>query len=70
MNRWQLLLLPIFVLLLMSAIVGCGGSEAESFFYKGNEFAEQGRYDEAIEEYTRAIELDPNYTVIHFTFYW
>jgi tetratricopeptide (TPR) repeat protein len=34
--------------------------DAAQLRQKGDEFARQGRYDEAISEYTAAIELDPN----------
>ncbi|GAJ13974.1 unnamed protein product, partial [marine sediment metagenome] len=33
---------------------------------QGNNFLDQGYYDEAIEEYTDAIELDPNLAVAYY----
>ncbi|MDF2388391.1 tetratricopeptide repeat protein [Nostoc ellipsosporum NOK] len=40
--------------------------EAEEFFRRGREFGGQGQSQEAIAEYTRAIELDPNYAEAYF----
>lgn len=34
---------------------------AEEFFQRGSEFDRQGQSQEAIAEYTKAIQLDPNY---------
>ncbi|MEH2295860.1 tetratricopeptide repeat protein [Nostoc sp.] len=36
-------------------------ANAEEFFRSGRNFDKQGQSQEAIAEYTRAIELDPNY---------
>lgn len=48
-------------LLLALALSACGGqSEAESLVGRGDTLHEQGMLDEAIELYTRAIQLDPN----------
>jgi len=44
-------------------LTGCGVSAegtVEWYLQQGSNFIEQGRYDEAIEQYTRAIELNPN----------
>lgn len=37
---------------------GEGGS-AEEHFKRGNTYSEKGRFDRAISEYTKAIEIDP-----------
>jgi len=37
------------------------GGDAKSFYKLGNEHYEKGDFDRAIENYNRAIELDPNY---------
>ncbi|MBH8562254.1 tetratricopeptide repeat protein [Nostoc sp. CENA67] len=40
--------------------------KAEEFFRRGREFGGQGQSQEAIAEYTRAIELDLNYAEAYF----
>ncbi|QSJ20002.1 tetratricopeptide repeat protein [Nostoc sp. UHCC 0702] len=40
--------------------------KAEEFFRRAREFGGQGQSQEAIAEYTRAIELDPNYAEAYF----
>jgi len=63
MNRHQTVLLLSLVLLVGSLLPGCGGATedtAEWHFDEGNKLVEKGRYDEAIEECTKAIALDPN----------
>ncbi|MEH2376262.1 tetratricopeptide repeat protein [Nostoc sp.] len=39
---------------------------AQEFFQSGRKLAKQGQHQEAIGEYTRAIELDPNYAEAYF----
>ncbi|MEH2319432.1 tetratricopeptide repeat protein [Nostoc sp.] len=39
---------------------------AQEFFRSGHKLAKQGQSQEAIAEYTRAIELDPNYAEAYF----
>lgn len=36
-------------------------AKAEEFYQQATEFDSQGKHQEAIAEYTKAIELDPNY---------
>lgn len=63
-SRGLVVLLAV-VLLVGSVLAGCGGTAkdtAEWHFDQGNKLYSQGRYNEAIEEYTWAIELDPNST--------
>ena len=40
--------------------------KAEEFFRRGREFDRLGQSQEAIAEYTRAIEVDPNYAAAYF----
>ena len=35
---------------------------AEDWNYKGNAIADQGKYDEAVHAYDKAIELEPKYS--------
>ncbi len=35
---------------------------ADDFFLRGNEYYEKGLYDEAITDYTKALEINPNHT--------
>ncbi|WP_069790237.1 tetratricopeptide repeat protein [Cyanobacterium sp. IPPAS B-1200] len=37
-------------------------TDAENYYNQGNLLREREEYDQAIEEYTRAIEINPNYT--------
>jgi tetratricopeptide (TPR) repeat protein len=41
-------------------------ASAEEFFRSGRKLAKQGQSQQAIAEYTRAIELDPNYVEAYF----
>jgi len=41
-------------------------ANAQDFFRRGREFDKQGQSQDAIAEYTRAIELDPNYAEAYF----
>ena len=38
---------------------GCGETEAEKHFRQGNEYDSQGKYEQAIDSYQKAIEIDP-----------
>jgi len=53
--------LMLIALLVGSILVGCGPSTgtAEWHAQEAYEMADQGRYDEAIEECNKSIELDP-----------
>ena len=69
MNRHQTVLLLALVLLVGSLLPGCGGTTedtAEWHFDEGNKLVEKGRYDEAIEECTKAIALDPSLVKAYF----
>lgn len=69
MGRGFLVVLLALVLLVGGILVGCGTAKdtAEWHYDQGNKLAEQGRYDEAIEEYTKAIELDSSVAVAYTT---
>ncbi len=41
-------------------------ANAEEFFQRGREFDSQGQSQEALAEYTKAIELDPNHVKAYF----
>lgn len=69
MNNWRLLLVLGSVLTLVVITRACGGSvrgTAESHVEKGNRLAKQGRHEDAIKEYTTAIEKDPDSSVAHY----
>ncbi len=38
---------------------------AEEHYVQAHNLHKEGRYDEAIKEYTKAIELDPNYAIAY-----
>ena len=63
MHRGRFVFLLVVVLLIAGILVGCVGpakGTAEWHFDQGYKLAEQGHYDQAIEEYSKAIELDPD----------
>jgi len=39
-------------------------NEAIEWYNKGNSFYKQNKYSEAIECYDKALEIDPNYTLV------
>ncbi|WP_243458375.1 tetratricopeptide repeat protein [Nostoc sp. UIC 10630] len=45
-------------------------SNAESFYKLGMEKAQKGKYTEAIEDFTQAIRLNPNYSADHSVKLW
>lgn len=53
-----LLLLP---LVLLAFLVASCGSPAEPYYSEGKAHHEKGEYEEAIEDFTEAIRLDPNH---------
>ena len=62
--RAHIVLLFLLLLLVDGILAGCGGSTegtAEWHFDQGQIFTQQGRYNEAIEEYDEAIRLNPQY---------
>jgi tetratricopeptide (TPR) repeat protein len=72
MHRGGIILLAL-VLVVAGILASCGAptdgtaeGTAEVHFYQGNKLDSQGRYDEAIEEFTKAIELNPNMANAYF----
>ena len=53
------ILLLLVGLLSLPALAACGET-ARALLEKGNEFTQAGQYAEAVEEYERALELDPD----------
>ena len=41
---------------------GCGETKAEKHFRQGNEYYSQGKYEQAIDSYQKAIELDSDHS--------
>ena len=65
MYRGYIIPLAALFLLVVGILAGCGGSakgSAEWHADQGYKLLNYGRYDEAIKEYTEAIELAPNFT--------
>ena len=57
-------LLSLLAVLFVFSLAGCFPSfdpEAEEHFYLGIEYRRQGNNDSAIQEFTRAIEIEPEY---------
>lgn len=64
MDCMRKVLLSLLVALLTYSLVGClplFDAEAEEHFYQGIEYRRQENNALAMEEFTRAIELDPGY---------
>ena len=62
MRQGYIVVLLIFVVLVGAIIIACGNATedtAEWHFNQGNKLAEQGRYEQAIEDYDQAIRLNP-----------
>ena len=69
MNQGRIVLLLGLVALVGGVLAGCGGpakDTAKWHIHEGNELVIQGRYDEAIEECTKAIALDPSLVKAYF----
>ncbi len=65
-----IVVLAILLLVALPLASACGGNgeeaatpagEAKQHYNKGVEYGQQGRFDDAIAEYSKAIELDPNF---------
>lgn len=51
------------IALFIFSLVNCAflySQTAEEYFYKGNEESEKGDYSNALADYTKSIELEPN----------
>ncbi len=64
-----ILILAVLLLVALPLVSACGGNggesvaptgEARQHYNKGVEYGQQGRFDDAIAEYSKAIELDPS----------
>ena len=62
MGRPRIAILLVVLLLTANIFAGCGGGEgtAEWHAEQGVKLNNQDRYEEAIQEFNKAIELDPN----------
>ena len=68
MHRGRIALLLVVVLLVGGVLVGCVGpakGTAEWHAKQAYELNNEGRYDEAIEECNKAIQLDPSRAVAY-----
>ncbi len=65
--RWGYLIGSLLGLLLMCSFSGCVSKEkqAEKHFKKGFQHQDQGNLDKALEEYQKALELNPNYAQVY-----
>ena len=69
MNRNRIVLLLGLVLLSVGIFAACGspaGSTAEWHFDNGVNLVEEGQYAQAIIEFSKAIELDPNRSTAYY----
>ena len=62
--RVRLVLVVCVALTTALMVVSCA-SPAKEHLNTGNEHFEQGQYDEAIVEYTKAIELEPQLAIVY-----
>jgi tetratricopeptide (TPR) repeat protein len=60
--RKAIVLSMLAVLLVLSVLLpaGCGSSSAAEHNERGDSLVEEQRYEEAIDEYSKAIEIEPN----------
>ncbi len=65
--RWGYLPVSLLILILFSLIVGCANKEkrAEEHFKRGFTYHNQGDLDKALEEYNKALELNPGYAQVY-----
>jgi len=66
MRKMFLSLLAILLAYLFAGCLPSFDAKAEEHFYKGIEYRRQGDNNAALEEFTRAIEIDPKY---YFAYY-
>jgi tetratricopeptide (TPR) repeat protein len=55
----------IIIILALIFLCYCSGDEASKHIQKGDEYLSKDDYEMAIKEYTKAIELKPNYHYIY-----
>jgi len=65
MRRLFLIVPSIFLVALLVLGLGCARKTADDCFRTGTRFFADGDYDKAIEEYKKAIEIDPNHVNSH-----
>ena len=60
MRQFRILVVTSFSLVLLATLFGCAGTTAAMEHYdRGIDYFDEGHFDEAIAEFTEAIELDP-----------
>lgn len=62
-GKWKLPLVCVFVLIMATLMPAC--MSAEEHFEKGKTYFDAGQLEEAITEYSQAIELDPEYALAY-----
>ena len=45
---------------------GCSETKVDQHFRQGYEYYSQGKYEQAIDEYQKVIEIDPNNSPTHY----
>ena len=73
MGRLSIAILLVVVLFSANTLTGCvseAEGTAEWHAEKAHKLNEQGYYDEAIEEYNKAIELNPNLAIAYVNRAW
>ena len=68
-HKGKFMVLAACVILTTILLVGCV-SPVQEYFNKGIAYYDQGEFDEAIEEFTEAIELDPEYAIAYYNRGW
>jgi tetratricopeptide (TPR) repeat protein len=61
--RWGYLLMSLLLCFCLCVVSGCANKEkqAEKHFKKGFQYQAQGNPDKALEEYQKALDVDPHY---------
>jgi len=55
-NKTNWTILPIVLFFLLSCV-----KDAAFYFNRGNDYVDKGKYDQAISDYTKALEINPRY---------
>ena len=65
MRKAFLILVSLFAISLVLGSLNCARKTADDHYRAGYRFFDEGDYDKAIEEYNKAIKIDPNHINSH-----
>ena len=60
------------IFFILTIFIGCAATQetkedAEAYYNQGNAYEKKGQYNEAISDYTKAIEINPMYADAYYT---